>query len=143
MTPVRPIACLVVGLAALAAAALAASATPPSTPRVASQTLQTSGRFPVDIPGQSPPARAGAALRRGQSVISRGVTMAPGQRVVLTLLCPKGTVQRGLGIGAATTIAFEVFDLQRYIGQRRTYVRAVARVPSGKTAFGHVYGLCS
>lgn len=144
MTPARPLACLAVTAAVLAAASLPASGAGPAKPVVGAQTTQTSGRFPVAIPGQKPPVKAGAPLRRGQTIVSRGVTMSHGQRTILSLLCPAGTVQRGLGVGAASTVAFEVINVKRYIGSRRVAIRAIAAAPSSsQSSTGHVYGLCS
>ncbi len=143
MTRVRPVFGLAVTGAALVAASMHAAAAAPPRPFVGAQTAQRSGRLPVDIPGQRPTARAGRRLRHGQVVIARAVTVGAGQNVTLTLLCPKRTVQRGLGIGPGATVVFTVADLGHYVGSRRVKVRAAARAPSGGPASGYVYGLCS
>lgn len=142
MTPVRTFACAAIAAAALAGGSVYAAAAATTTARVAAQTVQTRGRVPVDIPGQTPAVRAGTPLRRGQAVISRRVTVARGKHVTITLTCPNKTVQRGLGIGRASTVAFEVVDVKHYVGARKVKVRAAAAGHSARSS-GHVYGLCS
>jgi hypothetical protein len=134
---------LAVTTAALAATSLAVAAPAPVAPVVAAQIVQKGGTFPADIPGQSPAAHAGGRLRTGQRLISRLVTLAGGQQVRIALTCPKGRVQRGLGVGPASTVAFTVVNAGHYIGVRRVVVRATGRTRAGRMASGHVYGLCS
>src|SRR5262249_43255693 len=119
-----------------------AAAATTSTFHVAAQRVQTRGRLPVDIPGQKPAMRAGTTLRRGQVVISRAVSIARGKHVTMTLTCPRTTVQRGLGIGPTSTVAFEVVDAKQYVGLRKVKILATAARPFGRSS-GHVYGLCS
>jgi hypothetical protein len=139
MTPVRTFACVAMAAAALAGGSVYAATT---TAQVAAQTVQTHGRVPVDIPGQTPAVRAGTPLRRGQAVISRRVTVARGKHVTITLTCPNKTAQRGLGIGRASAVAFEVVDVKHYVGSRKVKVRAAAAGHAARSS-GHVYGLCS
>jgi hypothetical protein len=146
MTPVRPLDHRLVLLVALLATCLAVpagGAAGATAPVVDAQHAQTSGRSTVAVPGQRPAIKPGTRLRPGQVLISRRVVLAHGQRVNLVLVCPAGTTQRGLGIGTSTSVVFEVVDVKQYIGVRRVRVLAVARVDAGKTAMGHIYGLCS
>lgn len=142
MTPVRLIARFTLAGAALAAMPLAA-AVAAAPPTVDAQHVQKGGTFPIDIPGQRPPIQVGDHLRHGQQLISRRVALGHGQRVNLVLTCPPGTVQRGLGIGSSTSVAFEVVSVRHYVGARRVRVLAIARVGAGHRGSGHVYGLCS
>jgi hypothetical protein len=141
MTPVRTFACIAMAATMLAGGSIYAAAAT-TTAQVRAQTVQARGRVPVDIPGQKPAMRGGTPLRRPQVVISRAVSVTHDKRITITLTCPKKTVQRGLGIGAASTVAFEVVAVSHYIGAGKVKVRAIATGRPGRSS-GHVYGLCS
>jgi cytochrome c len=136
-TPPRTILTAVALAAGLTASAFAA------TPTVGTQHVQEGGTFPVDVAGQHPAVRAGDALRHGQRLISRKVTLGHGKHVTVTLTCPSGTVQRGLATGSSTAVSFNVAKGQHYPGARTVRVDADGRAPVGQAGSGHVYGLCS
>ena len=122
----RPVLCILA--AALVCAAPAAADT--------TTVLRPPDRSPVVIAGSG--LKQGDRLSDGQVLLRRVTSVRKGERRVIRITCPSGTVQGGLGLFDITSIGF--LALNRYPGHR---VARVQVFPTrGADAHGSIFALC-
>jgi hypothetical protein len=124
--------------AAVAAALLAAA------PAVADTTtiLEPGARTPVTIPGAQ--LKRGDRLADGQYLVRRLTEVTAPETRIVTLRCPAGTRQAGLGVfETANKLGFSVVG-RNYVGRQAVRVRAYAApgIPDGTLARASIFALC-
>lgn len=93
-------------------------------------------RSPIVIAGSG--VQQGDRLTSGQVLLRRVTSVDKGQRRVIRLTCPDGTVHGGLGMFEIASIGF--LALNRYPGHK---VARVQVFPTrGKDASGSIFALC-
>jgi hypothetical protein len=137
MTLTRILTVATIALALLAGGATAAGAAEVGPPT----TIRPPASAPVTFPGTG--KQQGEALRRGERVVSREVTVTGRERVAFSLRCPRRTTHAGLGVREGETrILFTVLRPRDYTGRRSVRVRAHGHVARGETVTGAVFALC-
>ena len=130
--PLRPL------LAALAAALLAAAPAAADTTTV----YDAGDRAPVTIPGTD--LRRGDTLADGEFLVRRLTEVRGGTTRVVTLRCPAGTRNRGLGVfETANKVGFSAVS-RNYVGRANVRVRAYAApgVNKDAPARASIFALC-
>jgi hypothetical protein len=130
--PLRPL------LAAVAAALLAAAPALADTTTV----YDAGDRAPVTIPGAK--LRRGDTLAGGEFLVRRLTEVRAGTTRVVTLRCPAGTRNAGLGVfETANKVGFGVVS-HDYVGRANVRVRAFAApgVAKDTTARASIFALC-
>jgi hypothetical protein len=95
---------------------------------------------PIDVGGNH--LHQGDTIRRGTELVRWPVTMHGASKALITLTCPTGTIQTGLGLQEGTKVYFAVAKGSEYYGRTidvRFYPGPKVD-PNG--ARGHVYALC-
>src|SRR5689334_8253493 len=122
----RPVLCALAAALACAAPASADTTT----------VIRPPDRSPVVIAGSD--VKQGDRLTDGQVLLRRMTNVDKGERRVIRIACPAGTVQGGLGLFDITSIGF--LALNRYPGHK---VARVQVFPTrGADAKGSIFALC-
>jgi hypothetical protein len=114
----------------------------PIAPELGFPAIRKAGQTsPIDVAGNN--LHQGDKIKRGTQLLRWGVTMRGASKTYLTLLCPKGTVHRGLGQQEGSKVSATLSPNSRY-GHNTLKVRFSARPGAGATAAkGSVYALCA
>jgi hypothetical protein len=128
-------------LAVTAALAVPAGALAAEAPTVGAPTIIPAGqKTPIDVAGNH--LHQHDIIRKGTLLVRWPVTMHGTSKAAITLTCPTGMIQTGLGLQEGSDVAFGVVKGSNYYLRTIDVQFYTAPKVDPTSASGHVYALC-